>query len=43
MSAHTDNSIVISAPMDLVWERTNDIESWPRLFGEYSSAEILHR
>ncbi|MDQ0908904.1 aromatase [Streptomyces canus] len=43
MSAHTDNSIVINAPMDLVWERTNDIESWPRLFGEYSSAEILHR
>ncbi|MBA9005520.1 MULTISPECIES: SRPBCC family protein [Thermomonospora] len=38
---HTDNEIKINAPMDLVWDMTNDIESWPRLFSEYSSAEIL--
>ena len=43
MSGHTDNAVVIDAPMDLVWEMTNDVESWPRLFGEYASAEILHR
>ncbi|SEM92621.1 SRPBCC family protein [Nonomuraea pusilla] len=43
MSAHTDNAITIDAPMDLVWDLTNDIESWPKLFSEYSAAEILHR
>ena len=42
MAAHTDNSILINAPMELVWEMTNDIQSWPELFNEYASAEILH-
>jgi aromatase len=41
--AHTDNSVVIDAPMDLVWEMTNDVESWPQLFSEYSAAEIRGR
>jgi len=40
---HTDNSITINAPLDLVWDMTNDVESWPDLFSEYASAEILHR
>ncbi|MEV4702080.1 SRPBCC family protein [Actinoplanes sp. NPDC049316] len=39
----TDNEIVIAAPMDLVWEMTNDVASWPELFSEYSAAEILER
>ncbi|GAB2968835.1 SRPBCC family protein [Saccharothrix stipae] len=43
MAGHTDNEIVINAPMDLVWERTNDVESWPDLFSEYSSAQVLER
>ncbi|MGI5229613.1 SRPBCC family protein [Actinoallomurus sp. CA-142502] len=43
MAGHTDNRIVIHAPMDLVWEMTNDVEAWPGLFGEYASAEILKR
>jgi aromatase len=43
MASHTDNAILIEAPMDLVWDLTNDIESWPQLFSEYRSAEILHR
>lgn len=43
MAGHTDNEIVISAPMDLVWDRTNDVESWPELFTEYASAEITER
>ncbi|PZG35032.1 polyketide cyclase [Spongiactinospora gelatinilytica] len=43
MAAHTDNEIVISAPMELVWTMTNDVESWPELFSEYASAEILER
>ncbi|MEU8523371.1 SRPBCC family protein [Streptomyces sp. NBC_01216] len=38
-----DNSIVIAAPMDLVWDMTNDVESWPELFSEYAAAEILER
>ncbi|ONI77888.1 polyketide cyclase [Actinosynnema sp. ALI-1.44] len=41
MAEHTDNEIVIAAPMDLVWRMTNDIESWPTLFSEYSDATIL--
>ncbi|MEV8441654.1 SRPBCC family protein [Actinosynnema sp. NPDC051121] len=43
MTGHTDNEIVITAPMDLVWERTNDVESWPDLFSEYASADVLER
>lgn len=41
MSGHVDNEILIKAPRELVWERTNDIESWTELFSEYSAAEIL--
>jgi len=43
VSGHSDNSIVINAPMDLVWDMTNDIESWPELFSEYAAAEVLTR
>jgi len=41
--ATTDNSIVITAPLDVVWERMNEIESWPDLFSEYAKAEVLER
>jgi aromatase len=43
MPAHTDNSIVINAPIDKVWEITNDVENWPNLFTEYAEANILER
>ncbi|MER8041698.1 SRPBCC family protein [Streptomyces sp. NPDC094032] len=43
MSGHTDNSITIDAPLDLVWDITNDIENWPRLFSEYASVDVLSR
>jgi aromatase len=43
MAGHTDNEITIEAPMDLVWERTNDLASWPQLFSEYASVDILER
>ena len=43
MAAHTDNAVLISAPMELVWQMTNDVSSWPSLFSEYASAEILQR
>ncbi|MEU8997863.1 SRPBCC family protein [Streptomyces caniferus] len=41
MSGHTENDITIAAPLDLVWDITNDIESWPQLFSEYASVEVL--
>lgn len=41
--ASTDNQILVSAPFDLVWEMTNDVESWPELFTEYESVEVLER
>jgi aromatase len=43
MAGHTENAIVINAPMDLVWEMTNDVASWPQLYSEYAAAEILER
>jgi aromatase len=43
MPAHTDNSVDINAPLDVVWERMNDVESWPNLFSEYAKAEIIER
>ncbi|OQO94806.1 polyketide cyclase [Saccharomonospora piscinae] len=41
MSGHTMNEIVVNAPMDLVWSRTNDVADWPNLFTEYANAEVL--
>ncbi|MGC5220984.1 SRPBCC family protein [Micromonospora sp. DT81.3] len=38
---HTYNSIVIDAPLDLVWQVTNDLGNWPNLFTEYASVDIL--
>ncbi|RAY13063.1 polyketide cyclase [Actinomadura craniellae] len=43
MSGRTDNSVLIAAPVDVVWEMTNDLESWPVLFTEYAAVEILQR
>jgi aromatase len=43
MSKRTDNSVVINAPLALVWEVTNDVENWPNLFTEYAEATILER
>ncbi|WP_405020612.1 SRPBCC family protein [Kitasatospora sp. NBC_00070] len=43
MPGHTDNEIVIAAPVGLVWEITNDLENWPQLFSEYAAVEVLER
>jgi aromatase len=43
VAGHTDNSITVDAPLDLVWDMTNDIENWPRLFSEYASVDVLSR
>ncbi|MFJ6215428.1 SRPBCC family protein [Streptomyces sp. NPDC092296] len=40
---HTDNEIVIAAPLALTWEITNDLEKWPQLFSEYAAVEVLER
>jgi aromatase len=43
MAAHTDNAVVIEAPVDFVWDRMMDVESWPNLFSEYAKAEVIER
>lgn len=43
MAGHTDNEVTIEAPLDLVWKMANDVISWPELFSEYESTEILHQ
>ncbi|MER6387126.1 SRPBCC family protein [Streptomyces sp. NPDC001523] len=43
MPGHTDNEITVNAPVDVVWEVTNDLQNWPQLFSEYASIEILER
>jgi aromatase len=40
---HTENTIVIAAPIELVWRMTNDVEQWPQLFTEYAEAQVLQR
>jgi aromatase len=43
MAGHTENEITIAAPVDLVWDMTNDLERWPQLFSEYASVDVLSR
>jgi aromatase len=41
--AHVNNEIVVRASLRDVWDAMNDLESWPALFSEYASIEILAR
>ena len=41
MTGHTDNEIIVDAPIDFVWAATNDVRDWPNLFTEYESIEVL--
>lgn len=43
MPAHTDNEVVINAPLEFVWDRMMDIEGWPSLFSEYAKAEVVEQ
>lgn len=43
MGKRTDNSILIDAPLERVWEITNDVENWPNLFTEYAVSQIISR
>jgi mannose-6-phosphate isomerase-like protein (cupin superfamily) len=38
---HTDNEIEIAAPLGFLWDQTNDVRTWPDLFTEYASVEVL--
>ncbi|MGS2615000.1 SRPBCC family protein [Micromonospora sp. LZ34] len=40
---HTENSVLIAAPLPLVWDVTNDVARWTELFTEYARVEILDR
>lgn len=41
MWGHTENSILIDAPLEVVWDSTNDVRSWPNLFSEYAAVDVL--
>ncbi|MGW3186090.1 SRPBCC family protein [Kitasatospora sp. NPDC001119] len=41
MPGKTDNSIFIAAPIELTWQLTNDVRTWPELFTEYAATEVL--
>jgi quercetin dioxygenase-like cupin family protein/ribosome-associated toxin RatA of RatAB toxin-antitoxin module len=41
MAGQTDNEISIDAPIGFVWDLTNDVRSWPDLFSEYASVDVL--
>jgi aromatase len=43
VAAHTDNEVVISAPLEYVWDRMMNIEDWPNLFSEYANAEVIEQ
>jgi len=40
---HTEASTVIAAPLERVWEVTNDVPGWTELFSEYAEATVLER
>lgn len=41
MSGHTEAEVVIDAPRDFVFDRTNDLSIWPDMFTEYESVDLL--
>jgi quercetin dioxygenase-like cupin family protein/ribosome-associated toxin RatA of RatAB toxin-antitoxin module len=41
VGAYTENEIGIDAPIGFVWDQTNDVRSWPDLFTEYASVDVL--
>jgi aromatase len=41
VTTHTENSVRIQAPPDLVWHVTNDVAGWPRIFPGCAAVEVL--
>ena len=40
---HTVNSIVINAPYDQVFDKSNDISRWKEFFAEYTNSEVVEK
>jgi len=40
---HTVNSIVINAPYDDVFDKSNDISRWKEFFTEYTDSQVVER
>lgn len=43
MAGQTENTIVVDAPFQIVWDMTNDVDNWTNLFTEYSEATVIER
>lgn len=43
MSGYTENKILILKDFDNVFDLTNRVELWPKLFTEYKSIEVLEK
>lgn len=43
MAGHTERSVLIEAPLQLVWDMTNDVDNWVNLFTEYAESTVLER
>ncbi len=43
MPGRTENAVLIDAPLELVWDLTNDVPRWPTLFTEYADATVLEQ
>ncbi|HEX5402945.1 MAG TPA: SRPBCC family protein [Pseudonocardiaceae bacterium] len=41
-AGHTEQSIYIDAPFQLVWDMTNDVAHWTDLYTEYAGVEVIH-
>lgn len=41
MTARTECSVTIDAPMDITWQMTNNVADWASLFSEYAKSEVL--
>jgi aromatase len=43
MAGHTEASILIDAPFQLVWDMTNDVDNWTELYTEYAESKVIER
>jgi aromatase len=43
MAGHTEQSVLINAPMQLVWDITNDVDNWVNLYTEYAETTVVER
>jgi aromatase len=41
MAGHTENSVVIDAPREFVFDLTNNLHLWEEMFTEYETVEVL--